>query len=225
MTNDLETRLRADLPRLADHLVEGGTEMGSSPPGIDDRRSRRHPVRRWWVAAAAVVVVVIGSVALLSRGEDVPVDTTEQLTTITTVPAPAFVVTDEPVGITISIYSGRPDPVFNPTVDEQVRLIDLLNRLEAPLDSTGPALSQLGFRGFAITGLGPAGSSGDRYHIEVWGPSVAISGSGEDRGTILRGDPSGALFELLLAMTESHRDEVAPHDETFVDSLRAAAPR
>ena len=145
---------------------------------------------------------------------------------------PSPTTTTDPLVVSITIYSGLPDPVFVPTPDERARLLDLLDRLQPADPSFTPPPNQLGFRGFDVSGLAPAGAVGGRYAIRVWGSSVRIEGydttTYADRGSVDRTDPAGALWALLLEMTEAHLDELAPHDgrftPAFVDELRAQSP-
>jgi hypothetical protein len=83
VTTDLETRLRADLPRLADQLL-------AAPPADDVPLLPVRPTRprgRWWVAAAGVVLLaVVAGVALAARSADERPATTSLTSTTTTLP-------------------------------------------------------------------------------------------------------------------------------------------
>ena len=250
MTTGLEDRLRADLPRLADHVIRtsdpadvpaaNASPGGGAGDGADDRgpavldwaRSTRRPSRAagGWraAAAAALVLVVVGFAIVVTRDGDGGVRAGDELATTVpapdatdpdVAPAPAFVPMGDPLVVSIDLYSGLPNPVFAPTPEEQARLVELLGDLESPDGRTFPP-PVLGFRGFAIDGLAPAGAeAGGRYRIEVWKGLVKVSGydvtTFQDRGTITRSDPSGALSELLLDLTEAHLAELDPKDGRF----------
>jgi hypothetical protein len=256
MTTDLEDRLRADLPRLADQLIAAADVgdfdhdrptdivVGTTGPS-SARPGRRSP---WVIGAAAALVVVMGLVAVVAGRRDVePARPGDELvtsdpdadsgpeateTTELLMPGPAFTRTDDPLSISVSLYSGRPDPVFTPTATEEAQLLDLLGRLRSPDETAAPPPAPyLGFRGFVITGLAPEGEVGGRFRIEVWGTSVTVSGydvgTSADRGTVTRSDPTDQLFELLLDLTEAHVDELAPDGASgpeLLEALRDGAP-
>lgn len=251
MTVDLDERLRSDLPRLADHLLAATRSAGANEDGEHHVAVRRDggttPTGRRWlrvVGVAAALVFVVGTASVVAVRRETAVDPGQEV--VTSVPdATAGAEAPEPTGpgevplvtrsgeqlvVSVSLYSGVPDPVFTPTPSEESQVLDLLRRLQPPDGATAPAPS-LGFRGFAITGLDRVGDQDGRYRVEVWGTTVSISGydesTGTDLGTVTRSDPTGALFELLLTSTEQHLDELGPADRfppAFVDELRAAGP-
>jgi hypothetical protein len=84
MTTDLDDRLRADLPRLADQLLAAPeTDLPVLPV-----TPARRPARRWLVAAAcAAVLVLVAGVALAARPD--PQDQAPATTAVPTTTAPA----------------------------------------------------------------------------------------------------------------------------------------
>ncbi|BDI05599.1 hypothetical protein CATMQ487_25690 [Sphaerotilus microaerophilus] len=65
--------------------------------------------------------------------------------------------------IEIDIYSGRPNPGWNPTPDEEVQLRRLLRRVTAP--SEAPAPEDLGYRGFLVLDATDATSLGSQLRV------------------------------------------------------------
>jgi hypothetical protein len=184
------------------------------------------------LAAAAVVVVAVaalivsrnggslpagglpsGSASAATPGASVAAPSATPACGIQASPIPAVaspagsVFSGGPVGVTLGIYSGRPDPAWTLTTDETAGLDAALAALP---DGTGtPPVGGLGYHGFTIARPGST--------VVAYGGAVASPGEGP---RAMKADPARSIERCLLEMSRSH----VTADEYAIAEHAIAAP-
>ena len=194
MTEELERRLRSQLPALADLRLEEPASGGSSDVG-GNRRDRRLAL----VLAAFAMLILGGAIYGIRAQIDSETDSVAVSGTI-----------DTPLEVSMQVYSGVPNPVWLLTPAEQDEFLALLARLpeaESPAPEPSPVL---GFTGFML-----APTVGGSSMLTGGSPSMrVIVGSNTKQVVVVdeRGgkrhlqDEDGAALALLARSGLAHLD-------------------
>lgn len=156
--------------------------------------SRPWRARSFRVAAtaAAIAALLLGCATATPPTSPGPADDDSPAPTVA-VPSPATATLPafDAVGVSLGIYSGRPDPSWTLTDAHAAELRRIVDGL--PMATIEPASGGLGYHGFTVTLEGPGA---DPRTIVAYRGQVAEAGTGP-RPTWL--DPDGRVERFLLA--------------------------
>ncbi len=204
MTEQLEQRLRSQLPHVADSLSTPST-------GSVTHATVRH---RWAPRVALLGLVGLlatGAVLLGQRADDSapqtlvaaplasngtaieePAAPPGDLPPRAEVPTAMDETSPEPALVTILVFSGRPNPTWQLTADQDAQLQLAVDQLTVTSSANQPD-STLGFNGFVVEDFRSDSHQGSLTVSET----VVACECYPDGSTILLADPNGSVLRLL----------------------------